>query len=279
MLIDGRLRKTNARIARKPLAVPKVIDTWSGTMNHEEQGFKPDNKSRDNDNSNHTPDHNQSEPQNESETEHPLAAEIRRWIADIPINDRPTFANCLKFKWAFAEKIQSQTKILYGDNRIPLAQQIKQDFDHVASVIRDFDVHCEKRCYEDDEAEILESKHQRIETLGNNLANLIAGRCRLPQSHLNSRQQERLKTETQRRGPIRIEATQPAPQVPAVSLQANTGTGKNMVVEWKEDAAEFISNSDAIKLSDDKITFQNLSKVLKPDGPIRYMKKVSFRQA
>jgi hypothetical protein len=44
-------------------------------------------------------------------------------------------------------------------------------------------------------------------------------------------------------------------------------------VEWDENATEYIPNSDAIKLSGGKISLTMLSKILKPDGTIRYMKK------
>jgi hypothetical protein len=187
-------------------------------MNHEDQGLKPDDESREI-NKNQHPNHNNQESENRTEPELPLAAEIRHWTSNIPFNERYTVAYCLKFKWAFAEKIQAQIKMLYGENRMPLAQQIKLDFEHVKSVIRDFDMHCDKRCYEDDEAEILECKRKRIETLGNNLADLIAGHCRLPLNRLTNREQERLKTEIQRTPPIKIveipaEKKAPAPIVP-----------------------------------------------------------------
>jgi hypothetical protein len=44
-------------------------------------------------------------------------------------------------------------------------------------------------------------------------------------------------------------------------------------VEWDENAIEYIPNSDAVKLADNKISLATLSKILKSDGPIRYMKK------
>ena len=42
---------------------------------------------------------------------------------------------------------------------------------------------------------------------------------------------------------------------------------------WSNDAPEYIPNSEAIKLTEGKLTLSQLSKLLKPDGPIRYMRQ------
>lgn len=173
-------------------------------MNRNQLGEEPDKNSQKDELKNDTTPTNHAGHVNKPESDHPLAAEIRHWTANIPISERDIVANCLKFKWAFAEKIQTHAKMLYGENRLPLAQQIKLDFEHVKSAIREYDMHCDKRCYEDDEAEILENKRKRIETLGNNLADLISGRCWLPIVHLTSHEQEGLKTKIQRKPPIKI---------------------------------------------------------------------------
>ena len=56
---------------------------------------------------------------------------------------------------------------------------------------------------------------------------------------------------------------------------AETGAGETlcMQVEWRDDADEYIPNSCAIKLTDDRLSLQSLSKRLTPQGPIRYMRK------
>jgi len=49
------------------------------------------------------------------------------------------------------------------------------------------------------------------------------------------------------------------------------GHGKQQA--WKNDAPEYITNSEAIKLAEGKISLQKLGKSLKPNGEIRYMRK------
>lgn len=42
---------------------------------------------------------------------------------------------------------------------------------------------------------------------------------------------------------------------------------------WDESRGEFIAASDAVKLSDGTLTLSQLSKMSRPDGPIRYMRR------
>jgi hypothetical protein len=214
-------------------------------MNTNNMDDIPDIHGRDNINHSQDTRYNPSENGANSGKEHPLAPEIREWTANIPFNERNTVTNHLNFKWAFAEKIQLHIKTLYRENRIPLAQQIKMDYENIKTTIRDFDMHCEKRCYEEDEAEILESKRKNIETLGKNLANLIAGRCRLSLEQLNGREQERLKTETQRTPPIRIATLPPQPNNGQKDVSRSTvhsNSAQTIPTEW-------ISFAEAAKLA------------------------------
>jgi hypothetical protein len=60
------------------------------------------------------------------------------------------------------------------------------------------------------------------------------------------------------------------PSLPlAVGLSAAPGSKQ---VPWADDAEDYLPNSEAIKLSE-KMDLPKLSKILKPDGPIRYMKR------
>ncbi len=53
--------------------------------------------------------------------------------------------------------------------------------------------------------------------------------------------------------------------------QGPGGGSKEQV--WLDDTPEYIPNSEAIKLTDGKLLLPRLSKILKPDGPIRYMRR------
>ena len=52
-------------------------------------------------------------------------------------------------------------------------------------------------------------------------------------------------------------------------------SGADKEIPWRDDAPEFITNSEAVRLPDDTLSLSTLSRLLTPDGPIRYMRKYS----
>jgi hypothetical protein len=60
--------------------------------------------------------------------------------------------------------------------------------------------------------------------------------------------------------------------IKAVKPEQETKSDKDQ--PWRDDALDYISNSEAIvKFTDSKMPLSKLSKLLRPDGPIRYMRK------
>jgi len=73
---------------------------------------------------------------------------------------------------------------------------------------------------------------------------------------------------------LEVEIEYPALKEQAKQSGVEQGeSDKNKEQPWRDDAPEYITNTEATKLTDGKLSLSRLSKILTPEGQIRYMRK------